>query len=205
MNRFVDQYGDGIRRFWDTTATDAEKVKLLADILAYANKHPQQFKIELKEVLFDAEIDPLSVVLEALSKDTDNWGDFFVEILQHIFDAAYATKKADSILFNLTEFYYIENDTRPFVQKIADKLLAELDSPRPDIRVIVIKHILGYLNNPSIKNTTAIVNKLTEKLNDQNWKVRCVAHQYLGLENLLPGGAKLRLSDKLSKLVFGRP
>ncbi|MFC0518126.1 hypothetical protein ACFFGT_28185 [Mucilaginibacter angelicae] len=205
MNQFVNRFGDTIANFWDKGASEAEKQKTITDILAYANLNPQKFKAELREVLFNPELDPLSVVLEALSKDTDTWGDFFVQVLDDIFDAAYATDKADGILFNLAEFYYIENDTRPFVQKIADRLLKELDSPRVDIRIEVIKNITGYLLNSSVKNKLAITNRLIDKLDDDNWKVRCVTFQYLAAENLLPQGAKLKLSDKLLGFLVGHP
>jgi hypothetical protein len=205
MNQFVNKFGDNISRFWDKGVTENEKQKFITDILTYANLNPQKFKAELKEVLFNPELDPLSVVLMALSKDTDTWGEFFVQILDDIFNAAYATDKADGVLFNLTEFYYIEEDTRPFVQKIADRLLKELDSPRVDIRIEVIKNITGYLLNSSVKNKSVITTKLISKLDDHSWKVRCVAFQYLAAENLLPQGTKLKLSDKLLVLLMGHP
>jgi hypothetical protein len=203
MNQFVDKFGVALSQFWSNETTEDQKQKTIADILVFANADPQKFKSELREVLFDPEIDPLSVVLEALSKDTDTWGDFFVEILDDIFNAAYATNKADTILFNLMEFSYIEEDTRPFAQKIADKLLKELDSPRVDIRLEVVKNITGYLFNPSIKNKLAITDKLISKLDDPNWKVRCITFQYLEIENLLPADKKLRIGDKLRRLLFG--
>ncbi|MEO3402994.1 hypothetical protein AAFN85_03770 [Mucilaginibacter sp. CAU 1740] len=205
MNQFINEYGDSLRRFWDKATTESEKEKLHTNILAYANNNPHQFTTELKEVLFDTDLDPLSVVLEALSKDTDTWGDFFVEILGKIFNAAYATDKADEILFNLTEFYYVEDDTRPFVQKIVNKLQTELSSTRTDIRLAAIRNIISFLNNPSIRNKTAIINQLTGMLNDPDWKVRYVTFQYLGFENLLPNGAKLGLADRLKKMIFGQP
>ena len=58
---------------------------LLADILQYANSNSQTFKKELDDIKFDKELLPLPIVLEALSKDTVKWGQFYTDILEDIF------------------------------------------------------------------------------------------------------------------------
>ena len=80
MNQFVEQFGNSIKTFWQT-GSEEQKQKILADILKYANDNPRIFKQDLEEVQFDKELMPLAVVLEALSKDTDTWGQFYVDTL----------------------------------------------------------------------------------------------------------------------------
>lgn len=203
MNEFVNKFKLPIDSFWDVG--EDEKNKVLNDILMYANSNQQKFKSEINQVKFDNELMPLPIVSEALSKDTENWGQFYVELLDDILETAKQSSKPNDILNNLQEFSYIEDDSRPFVQKIVDRLFKELDSENLDIKLASIWTLPNYLDNNSIRNKSLIIDKLQQQLYDHNWKVRVVAFKSLGFESLLPEGHKLSLKDKLTKLIFGEP
>lgn len=203
MNKFIEKFGKAIENFYGQP--DEEQQALLADILAYANADPHSFKTELAEVQFDYFLMPLGVVLEALAKDTDNWGQFFVDLLNTIFTEAKRAEKPKQILSNLMEFFYIEEDTRPFVQKIVDRVYRELDSENTSIAIAAIFMLPDYFANPSIRNKDTMVLALQQKLNDPRWKVRCAAHESLGFDNMVPAGNKLSLKDRLLKLLHGDP
>lgn len=204
MNNFLTTFRERLIAFW-RTSTENEKIKMLDDVLSYANLNRQSFLKELKEIQFDPMLSPLPVVLEALSKDTETWGDFYVDVLDEILEKAEQIAKPTDVLTYISEFYYIESDTRPFVQKIVDKLKKALDSEKIEIQLNAICTLPSYLTNSSIKDKELLLERLREKLDDSNWKVRYVAFRYLGFENLLPPGQKLRMTDKIMKLVFGEP
>lgn len=203
-NQFIQQFGEAIKGFWDT-GSEERKQCLLTDILHYAKTHPEKFKKELQEVQFDKEFSPLPVVLEALSKDTDTWGHFFVDTLDKIFEHAKASDKPHDILNYLIEFAYIEQDHRPFVQTIVDRLNKETDSGNLSSKLAAIWTLPAYLKNSSIKNKSSILRSLQDNLLDKNWKVRYVTHKALGYEDMLPVGQNLSLSDRMRKLIFGEP
>lgn len=202
MNQFIEQFGDSIRNYWDT---GSGKEKLLSAIFNYANSNPQRFKQEIKEVLFDKELTPLAIVLEALSKDTDTWGAFYVDTLDNILEQAKVADKPQGVLNCLREFALIEKEEKPFVQKIADRLYKETNSNNLHIQLAAISMLPSYLTNPSVKNKSVIKDALLQKLYDAHWKVRYIAFESLGYENMLPAGHKLSLADKIRKIIFGVP
>lgn len=204
MNQFLEQFGKAIKDFWET-GSEQQKQQLLTDILHYANTSPEKFKQDLQEVQFDKELTPLAVVLEALSKDTDRWGQFYVDTLDNIFEQAKVTNKPQDILSCLMEFAYIEKDSSPFVQRIVGRLNKETDSDNLPVKLAAIWTLPAYLKNPSIRNKSSIMNSLQQKLNDKNWKVRYVAFKALGYEDMLPAGHKLSMGDQIRKLILVAP
>jgi hypothetical protein len=203
-NNFKGKFEPALLRFWNG-ATDDEQKDILADVLAYANANPQSFKADMRNFWFDEELAPLSVVLEALAKDVDNWSDFYLEVLDAIFNTAKVTAKPKHILFNLTEFAYVEKMEIPLVQKIADRMLKEMKAGGVEIKIIIIREIYAYLFNNYVRNKAAITEELHQSLDDSNWRVRYVTWQTLSLENILPPGRKLALKDKFLAMIFGTP
>lgn len=203
MNEFIEKFKTQIEGFWDLEKEDRKKV--LSDILEYANADPQKFIDEVNQVRFDNDSEVFPVISEALSADTDKWGQFYVDQLDDILETAKQSAKPHDILSNLVDFAYIENDSRPFVQEIVDRLYKELDSENLHIRLASIWILPDFFYNDSIRRKNLILEKLQQQLFDKNWKVRVVAFRSLGLENLLPRGYKLSLKDRLAKLIFGEP
>lgn len=203
MNEFVNKFKSLIDSFWDVD--EDEKKKILRDVLEYANLDQQKFKDEIDQVKYDKNLMALPIILESLSIDTENWGQFYIDLLDDILETAKQSSKPNEILNNLLEFSYIENDRRPFVQIIVDRLYTELDSENLNVKLASIWTLPNYFDNNSIRNKSSIIDKLQQQLYDRNWKVRVVAFKSLGFVNLLPVGHKLSFKDKLTKLFFGEP
>lgn len=203
MNEFVNKFKAQIDSFWNVD--EDEKKNVLSEILIYANSNQQKFKNEIDQVKFDKDLMALPIISEALSTDTENWGQFYVDLLDDILETAKQSKKPNDILNNLLEFSYIEKDSRPFVQKIVDRLYKELESENLNVKLASIWTLPYYLDNSAIRNKSLIIDKLRQQLFDQNWKVRVVTFKSLGFKDLLPDGHKLSLKDRLTKLVFGEP
>jgi hypothetical protein len=204
MNQFINLFGSRIKSHWET-GSENQKQELLSDILQYANLNIDSFKQDMEEIQFDKDLSPLPVVLEALSKDTSTWGEFYVDTLNKIFEKAKQVDKPQEILNYLMEFAYIEKDEKPFVQRIVERLYKETDSDNLSTQLAAIWTLPAYMINPEIRNRSSIIESLQQKLQDKNWKVRYAAFKSLGFENMLPNGSKLSIGDKLRKLVFGAP
>lgn len=204
MNRFTDTFGEKINDFWELP-TDEQKVKICSEILQYANNDSQSFKNDLKAIQFDNDLYALPIVMEALSQDTDNWGQFYVELLDTIFNTAKFADKPYDVLTYLMEFAYIEKINKPFVKQIADKLYNELNTQNTAIQIAALWTLPAYLKNEAVTNKHIIKDALEDKLNDNNWRIRYVAFKSLEYENLLPKGRKLALKDKLCALILGAP
>ena len=204
MNQFINLFGNRIKSHWETDSED-QRQKLLSDILQYANSNVESFKQDMEEIQFDNELSPLPIVLEALSKDTDTWGQFYVDTLGKIFEKAKQADKPQEILNYLMEFAYIEKDEKPFVQRIVDRLYKETNSDNLSTQLAAIWTLPAYMKNPVVRNKPSIIESVQQKLQDKNWKVRYIAFKSLGFENMLPNGSKLSIGDQFRKLVFGAP
>ncbi|MFM2392213.1 MAG: hypothetical protein RLZZ546_190 [Bacteroidota bacterium] len=203
MNEFVNKFKEQIENFWDMETEEQEMV--LSDVLKFANSNKEKFMTEIDLIKFDDDFMALPIISEALSKDTENWGQFYVNLLNDILETAKKSDNPDEILSNLMELAYIEEDNRPFVQIIVDRLYKELDSDNLNVKLASIWTLPSYLENKSIRNKGSIIRKLQDLLYDKNWKVRVVAFKSLGYGNLLPEGFKLSFKDKLTKLILGEP
>jgi hypothetical protein len=103
------------------------------------------------------------------------------------------------------EFAYIEKDDKAFVQRIADRLIKELDSDMLETKLAAIWILPSFLKNKVIRNRNIMIDKLQQLLMDKNWKVRVITFEALGYEDLLPLKHKLSLLDKLLKMFLGVP
>lgn len=203
MNQFLNKFGVPIDNYWESTKK--ERGKLLRDILEYANANRQSFLNDFNQIKFDAEIMALPVIMEALSADTESWGLFYVDLLNDILLAAKQSDKPNDTLTYLQEFFYIEEDTRPFIQEIVNSLYKELDSDNVEVKLACIRILPDFLHNSSILNRSLIIEKLREQLFDKDWRVRVFTFDSLKNEELLPAGYRLSLKDKLIRLTQGKP
>ena len=202
-NLFWKKFEERIDNYWGNT--DEAKESLERDILEYANANPVKFRREFEAVMFDEDVMSLGIVMDSLAEDTDNWGGFFVHVVDDILQAARESDEPNDILTYLEILYSVEDDTRPFVSDIVKRFENELDGNHLEIECAAIWVIPIFLDNPSIRNKEALKNRLIQKLNSSNWKVRFVAHESLRLSDLLPEGAKLSFMDRLYTKIFGEP
>lgn len=204
MNQFESNFNERLKRYWNAPS-EAERKRLVNDIFTYASENAFTFYNDIKNNLFNQEVLSVPLILEALAKDTDVFGEFYVNILNDILAAAKQATKPKEILTYLMEFCYVELEEKPFVQSIVDRLTQELETDSIDSILAVLWILPAFLNNKSIKGKSHILNRLQGKLDDNNWKIRVAAYTALKNENLLPDGFKLSLKDTLYKLIFGEP
>jgi hypothetical protein len=203
MNGFLLIFEDRIKSFWEDMP-EAEMQELFADILTYANANPDTFKAELAEVQFNTILQPLPIVLEALSRDTDKWGHFYVYLLEAILDRTKKTNKPQEIVDNLIEFAHIETHPKLFVKHVASRLYQELRDDNLYTKSAAISMLPHYLDNPVVEDKEPILQELQNKLKNPKWEIRYLA--YISLKpNRLPKGYSLPFFDKLLRIYKGRP
>jgi hypothetical protein len=200
MNEFLNKFGDRIQNFYQDQ--EQEKQLLLTDILNYANLNPEEFSNQIKEIRYDKKLMALSIIMEALSKDTDKWGDFYVDILEDIFYRAKQSSAPKQFLMYLSDFAFIERDRKEYVQRIVSIFDRETEAENLVVKLAAIENLGYYLDSDFVKGTGLIIEKLRIKLNDPNWNVRYAAFTALQEAALLRDGDKLRVKDKLMKLFF---
>jgi hypothetical protein len=200
MNEFLNQFADRIQSFYKDQ--EQEKQLLLTDILSYANLNPEEFNNQVKEIGYDKKLMALSIIMEALSKDTDRWGDFYVDLLEDIFSRAKQSSVPKQFLMYLSDFAFIERDRKEYVQRTVSIFDREIEAENIAVKLAAIENLGYYMHNDFIKDTGLIIEKLRIKLNDANWKVRHAAFTALQEAGLLRDGDKLQVKDKLMKLLF---
>ncbi|MBD1392899.1 hypothetical protein [Mucilaginibacter glaciei] len=205
MNCFVVIFGERIKKFWDEKLGPDDTRWLLDDILLYANANVATFKEEIAEIQYDKKLQPLPLIFEALAADTDNWGHFFVSMLDAILDRAKKSDKPQEIADHLIEFAFIENQPKPFVQQIAARLYKELYSDNVVTKCAAISMLPNYLHNPIVKDKNLIIRELQTKLINPHWRVRYTAYMMLKRLKLLPNGFKLPVVDAALRIYYGRP
>lgn len=200
----IDKFGEQLLRFWDEMENE-ERDQLLTEILDYANSSPSSFRREMSQIRFNETYDPLPIVAEALVKQAQNWGDFFVETIQAIFAEAKRSTKPKNILELVYEFTLMEDSEHPFVQRLVDILHNESQSEHLESRLAAISRLPPFLENKTVRNSSKIKKSLQHMLSDNNWKVRYVTYHSLKLDNMLPPNTKLRIQDKLRAIILGEP
>ena len=204
MNGFLLLFGDSIHRFWDEMP-EKEVQKLFANVLSYANANPSAFKREIAEVQFDKDLQPLPIVLEALSRDTDTWGQFYVDLMETVFTRAKNSKDPQVVVDHLIEYAVIEKQPKPFVMQIANRLYRELFSDNIVTKCAAISMLPRYLHNPAIENQKVMVRELQNKLINPKWRIRYMSFISLRKVNLLPKGYTLSFTDVLYRIYYGKP
>jgi hypothetical protein len=182
-----------------------EMQKLFADVLVYANTHPETFKKEIAEMQFNKQLQPFPVVVEALAKDTDHWGNYFVEQMDYIFERAKSSTNPQFVVDHLIEYAQIERDTRPYIHQIVARLYKELFSDNMVTKSAAICMLPRYLKNPVIDNQKTMIRELQNKLINPKWRIRYIAFVSLKAEKLLPKGFQLSFADVVQRLYKGRP
>ncbi|WP_374948771.1 hypothetical protein [Mucilaginibacter sp.] len=205
MNGFVVIFGDAIKNFWDERLPAESVKKLMADVLLYANANSETFLSELQQIQFSTDLQPLPIVFEALSHDTDRWGSFYVEMLETILTRTKQSNKPQEIIDHLIEYVFIEKQQKPFVQQIAARLHKELFSDNLYTKSAAISMLPNYLKNPVVKDKGLIARNIQTKLVNPKWRIRYTAYISLKPHGLLPKGYKLPFVDALFRIIYGRP
>lgn len=202
MNGFRLIFEDRMKAFWEEMPEN-EMQSLFNDILVYANANPESFKAELAEFQFDVNLQPLPIILEALSRNTDRWGQFYVDLLDTILAKTKTAKDPQAMIDHLIEYCLVEYHPKLFVKHIAARLHKELLADNLYTKCAAISMLPNYLENPVVEDKEEILAEIKRKLKNPKWQVRYIA--YISLKNTkrLPPNYKLSFKDKLLRLYYG--
>jgi hypothetical protein len=175
----------------------------LTEILAFANKNRSaiiDYCMKIEPTMFCS----LEVVYEALSKDSDNWGEFIYEEFKRIFSGA--KKSIDPFQYTrcLDIGLCFEEKNKPFVDKIINLLAVELDSPVDALRHRALMFLSDWIDDEDSSKYRSVMDKMLTKLRDSNWKIRYYTYYLLKDRSLLLGRPlTLNILDKFrGKYLF---
>lgn len=165
-----------------------EQQETLRSILNIANDNPEKFRHAIQNEKFDR-LNNLPIIYEALSKDLDNWADFFITEIERLFESAKQSNTPYNILNHLEEFAYIDPNKFKHRDKIVEILIAQLDNVNPTFRYYALDLLTDFVKDDDIPT----INIVRKHLNDENWRIRYWT--YLNLKDI---GALDERHDKLS-------
>ncbi len=203
MNDFIEKFKLDIDEY--IYLDDQEHEELLNKILNYANNNQGSFVKDVISIPLDEDVIIVSMILEALIKDSKTWGDFIVEYLKLIISKIKQEESPKQFVYHIIDFEIITFDKSSLVQKTADILYEEIDTQIIEIKNAIILTLMSFIDHENIKNRQSIIDKIQQQLNYNDYKVRLFTYNELKRNSLLPKNYQLTFKDKLNKLLFGTP
>jgi len=137
-----------------------------------------------------------------LSEEPKKWGGFFVEEYQRAFKEAETSPIPFEILDSLEETTFMREDGSGFSDEIIKICAHYLDHKKVQIRYKAIWLLDCWIDEKNQHNYKHIIQKITRRLNDENWKIRSITHSALDNWNALPKNFSPLLMDRI-RAYFG--
>ena len=191
MKAFTEKFND----FYNLT--ESNQNELLNEVLKTANNNPEAFKKLVAQLEFGLEC-PLPFIYEALSKDLENWGSFYVDEFQRLLKLANANNVPKNYLTYLSEFSYLKPEEFKERNEIVRLAIAQLGNPQAIFRY----YAYNVLFDMYLDNDDSLKDILIKGLKDKDWRIRYWTHLNCEDFNLLPKGHSLKLTDRLRAMIF---
>ncbi|MCX6180514.1 MAG: hypothetical protein NT150_01115 [Bacteroidetes bacterium] len=175
---------------------DAESEKLLQDIAEYANANREGF-ISFFRRLTPKEDSCLNIIYQALTPDSKNWGDFFVEETKRIIELAKKSDHPFAVTSCLEELLGSKEIDSEFNNKIIRILEKELSSPVDALRHRCLSLLSYIIQEDNQRNHASVIEKMKALIHDPNWKVRWMANNSLKDYGLNADDIKISIWDKI--------
>ena len=186
----MNELSNKLETFYDLSETEQQNT--LESVLAIANSDPEKFMQGIYKEEFN-NLNFLPIIYEALSKDLNNWADFFLAEINRLFETARKSITPKKILNHLNEFAYIDPKRFKHRDKIIDILKKELENDHPTFRYYAISLLPDFVE----ENDYQTIKKIKSLLTDPNWKIRYWTHLALQDLNKLENHEKLSLTDRI--------
>lgn len=203
MNNFLEKFKSDFDEFIYLDLQEYEE--LLDKILAYANQNQESFVKDVISIPLEDDAFVLSLILEALIKESKKWGDFIFELLKLIISKIKQVETPKTIVNHIINFEIITFDKTSLAQRIVDRLYDEIDINIIEIKNAILWTLLCFIDHENINNKKEIITKIQSQLKSNEYKVRLFTYDELNKKSLLPNDYKLSFKDKLYKILFGTP
>lgn len=203
MNNFLEKFKSDFDEFIYLDLQEYEE--LLDKILAYANQNQESFVKDVISIPLEDDAFVLSLILEALIKESKKWGDFIFELLKLIISKIKQVETPKTIVNHIINFEIITFDKTSLAQRIVDILYDEIDINIIEIKNAILWTLLCFIDHENINNKKEIITKIQSQLKSNEYKVRLFTYDELNKKSLLPNDYKLSFKDKLYKILFGTP
>jgi len=188
---------DDIINFWDIEEESAQE-ELINEIRQYAeSKKEEELAPEIRANFDQMNLSGIGVIYEALSKNPKKWSNFFKEEYLRAFESAEQSDNAFEILESLEEIGFVDENKLESRDEIITFLEGYLSHKNDAIRYKAIWYLGDWISDDNKTKYTYIIQKIINKLNDSNWKIRYVTKLILEGMNKLPKDFTLSFSDKM--------
>lgn len=188
---------DEIINFWDI-AEEADREQLIEKIRQYAEiKSEQELVPEIRANFKQIKSSGISVIYEALSKNPEKWSIFFKEEYERAFESAKKSDNAFEILDCLEEISFVEESKLKSRNEIIEILENHLSHEKDLIRYKAIWCLGNWVSDDNKNKYKHLIQKIINRLQDNNWKIRYVTKLILEDINQLPKNFKLSFIDRI--------
>ena len=146
-----------------------------------------------------------SLIYSALTEDFQKWKTLLSNEFIRLFEQAKKSSNYEDIFEALDEIMPDESPNSEEVKKVVYYLYNELNNSNKKIRHKAIWYISFWLDEDNYHKFPEIINRIKEKLNDNYWKIRWMANNFLmDYPNVNREEIKLNFWDKI-KSKYGNP
>jgi hypothetical protein len=188
--------------------SNEETEKYFKEILDFANSNKNEFVKFCNDVQLIRH-NCLDIIYDALLKDIENWGGFLAEEHHRVFQKAKISEDPYDATYCLDSITCMENRNKAVVDKIIEILSKELNNPIDALKHRAISLLTDWIDETNQGKHKEVIRKMKEKIQDENWKIRWIAHQSLkGKYGLSEHELKIPISDKVKNklfFIFGNP
>ena len=175
----------------------AEQESFRNSLLETANQNPAGFISLVHQAPFGSDC-PLPIIYQALANDLDQWGSFFVDEFQRLYQLARTAKNPKQYLCNLKEYYFIDPENFKEREALVQLAISELENEQPIFR----HYAYNTLFEIDLENDHSMDHILQRGLYDPDWRIRYWTWSNCDAYEILPDRFNLSWLDKLKAYVF---
>jgi hypothetical protein len=195
---------DQIVNFWSIDE-ESDREKLIEEIRNYSEIKTEAVLVqEIRDNFKQTSSSGISVIYEALSKNPKKWSNFFKEEYETAFESAKKSEKAFEILESLQGISFVKEGELETLDEIISLLGNNLSHQNKVIRYNSVWYLGDWISDKNKDKYSHIIDKIIDRLQDENWKIRYITKLILDDLNKLPKDYTINLWDKI-RIKFGNP
>jgi exonuclease III len=197
----LSEIKEDIINFWEIN--ENEKEDLLDKIRKYAaQKNENEFSAEVRATFEQKRYSGISVIYEALTADPEKWGLFIKQEYERAFKTLETSNNAFEVIDTLEEMCFVDLNKFQYSNEIIRLLSGYLSSEKDVLRYKAVWYMGDWIIKKNTHKYGDVINKIIDKLNDKNWKIRYISKLILEDMDQLPSDYKMSFMDKVRNYFF---
>ena len=184
-----------------------ERNRLIQRIQAYAAASDETAFIQEVRTTFPLQEDSgLADLYLALSEseDSERWSRFFIEEYQRAFELAQTHPNPGEVLECLDSIFFTASAEEQYMDEVIELIVAQLSSGKAVVRQYAIRMLGDWILKEDAARYTHMVQQVFRMMRqDDHWRVRLEAADFLEGIGRLPLDYQPRLWDRLRQRILG--